>query len=86
MKGLFNFDHTDTNEAMFAALVVINKLILELSNCEEMARSEALNVAEQLKTGGLTTAELTDLLHQAVIDFRSNKTNDYLLKGEGNKR
>lgn len=81
-----HFDHRDTNEAMFAALVVLNKLILALPECEETAKSEAFVVQKKLERGGLSTEQLTDLLHQAAIDYRVNTNQSALAVGEGNAR
>ena len=79
-----HYDHTDTNNAMFAALVVLNQLILALPKCEEMAREEAQLVNLKLQMGNMHRNDLTDYLHQATIDYRSNTKQKPLMQSEGN--
>jgi hypothetical protein len=63
---------TNELDAMKSALVILNKLILNLPNIEESAKNEAILVAQLLERNVLNRVELIDRLTQASIDYEVN--------------
>jgi hypothetical protein len=70
------YEWTDSKYAMRSALRSLNDAIMVLKDVEESALGEARRVKEILdhnETIHLTREWLTDALHQASIDYQTNK-------------
>lgn len=65
---------TDDLDAMVSALIILNRLILNLPECEESARNEAERVKRKFKSWQLDKdrAAIVDHLKQATIDYEAN--------------